>query len=300
MKFILVLLFLPTLPVFAISVTDIEFKAPEGFTPLSKEAIAKKWPSERAPGFAVGNTSNSTTIAYDVKPVRLPQDKLEELQVEFSKHFQDLIPDLEWKKNKIITLCGQRWLLLEMTSKDIKTDIYNILLMTGVDDELIAFNFNSTKEDFPKYEASLRKSIETINFKHLKNPAITQPSTDIAEAYYKSVISRVSEFIESTLIFLGSEWTTNIPIGTYATLRIWVSPDGKIKGMEGEAPNNPEGKRFSETLAAIIRTAKFPVLPKQIVDNSSDGRVLALTFTLTEIDGAIAIKVEPGHKKQKH
>ena len=50
-----------------------------------------------------------------------------------------------------------------MTSNAIDTDIYNILLCTPYEGKLVLFNFNSTKEDFPKYEESLRKSLGTVS-----------------------------------------------------------------------------------------------------------------------------------------
>ncbi len=78
-----------------------------------------------------------------------------------------MIPGIEWKKNEIIEHSGQKWVLMEMTSNAVDTDIYNILLMTGFDGKMLVFNFNSTKKDFPKYEAELRKSLKSVK---LPNP----------------------------------------------------------------------------------------------------------------------------------
>ena len=39
----------------------------------------------------------------------------------------------------------------------------NIMLLTGYRDQMLVFNFNSTKEDFPKYEEQLRKSMNSIS-----------------------------------------------------------------------------------------------------------------------------------------
>ena len=51
---------------------------------------------------------------------------------------------------------------MEMTSNAVDTDIYNIMLLTGVEEKMLVFNFNSTKKDFPKYEAALRKSLNSV------------------------------------------------------------------------------------------------------------------------------------------
>ena len=154
---------LPTLSADPIKVADTEvtFEAPEDFKRLSKEMIATKWPTNRAPAYAVGTPSGSTTVAYDLQPHSLPQEALPEVK-SFTEVFERIIPGITWKNNEIIEHCGQKWLLMEMTSNAIDTDIYNILLMTGYNGRMVVFNFNSTKEEFPKYEAALRKSLNSV------------------------------------------------------------------------------------------------------------------------------------------
>lgn len=77
---------LPNLNADPIKVADPEvtFEAPEDFKPLSKELIAAKRPTNRAPAFAVGTPSEETTVAYDLKPNNIPQEALPELKKSFS------------------------------------------------------------------------------------------------------------------------------------------------------------------------------------------------------------------------
>ncbi|MDB4618242.1 hypothetical protein OAG53_01055 [Akkermansiaceae bacterium] len=142
--------------------TEVTFDPPEGFKPLSKEIIATKWPTNRAPAYAIGTPTGSTTVAYDLKPNSIPQEALPEVQKSFTQLFERMIPGIAWKKNEIIEHSGQKWLMMEMTSNAVDTDIYNIMLMTGFEGKMLIFNFNSTKEDFPKYEAALRKSLKSV------------------------------------------------------------------------------------------------------------------------------------------
>ena len=51
---------------------------------------------------------------------------------------------------------------MEMTSNAVDTDIHNIMMLTGIDGKMLVFNFNSTREDFPRYEEELRKSLNSI------------------------------------------------------------------------------------------------------------------------------------------
>lgn len=87
---------------------------------------------------------------------------MEEAKATFMQMLPRMIPGLEWKEHKVITLSGRKWVYLEMTSHAIDTDIYNIMLFTGYRGQMLIFNFNSTREEFPQYEKALRKSIQTI------------------------------------------------------------------------------------------------------------------------------------------
>jgi hypothetical protein len=143
----------------------ITFEAPEGFKPLPEEIIKIKYPSSNAPKYVIGNESTGTTIAYDVKPNDISQVKIDELRAGFTEMFPKRIPGLKWKENKIIELSGRKWVYLELTSTAVDTDIYNIMLVTGYKDQTLFFNFNSTKEEFKKYERALRESINSIKIK---------------------------------------------------------------------------------------------------------------------------------------
>ncbi len=145
-----------------ISDTGISFVAPNEFQQLSQEAINIKWPQKNAPKWAVGNESTSTTIAYDLKQIDVSSIPLPELMVSFKTTFDRIVPGIQWKKREIIELSGKSWGYLEMTSSLIDSNIHNIMLVTSYGKEALIFNFNSTKEDFPKYELELRQSMKTI------------------------------------------------------------------------------------------------------------------------------------------
>ena len=128
--------------------SNVTFVPPKGFKPLSKELIAAKWPNSRPPAYAVGTPSGGTTVAYDLKPNEIPQDKLHEVKKAFTRSFESRIPGVEWRKNEIIEHSGQKWLVMEMTSRAIDQDIHNIVLITPHKGKMLMFNFNSTKKDF--------------------------------------------------------------------------------------------------------------------------------------------------------
>ena len=149
---------------FGIPEAGIVFNAPDGFTQLSAGEIALKYPSNRAPAFVVGNKKRTTTIAYDLKPDKLSVERIPEIKASFEQIFERIIPGIEWKKREIIEFQNKKWIYFEMTSHAIDTDIYNIMLITFLKEKMLVLNFNSTTREFPKIEASLRKSIQSIEF----------------------------------------------------------------------------------------------------------------------------------------
>jgi len=144
---------------------QISFEAPDEFEPLTEEIKNLKYPSLRAPKYVIGNKSAATTIAYDLKPHKISQGEIDEARQAFTEMFPRMIPNLKWIKNKTIEMSGRKWGYMEMTSSAIDTDIYNIMFFTGYKGQMLMFNFNSTKEEFKKYEKVLRKSIKTILIK---------------------------------------------------------------------------------------------------------------------------------------
>lgn len=141
---------------------QISFEAPDDFAPLTEDVKKLKYPSSRAPKYVIGNRTAATTIAYDLKPHHIPQDKIDEVRHAFAQMFPRMIPNLKWVENKTIELSGRKWGYMEMTSSAIDTDIYNLMIFTGYKGQMLMFNFNSTKEEFKKYEKVLRESIKTI------------------------------------------------------------------------------------------------------------------------------------------
>lgn len=154
-----------TAATFSLPDAGVSFEAPEGYTELTQSEIASKYTSNRAPAFVVGDARRTTNIAFDLKQSTLPADKLGEVKTFFEAMFDRVIPGIDWKQKKLIDMQGQQWIYLEMSSRAIDTDIHNIMLITSLQGRMLVFNFNSTKGEFPKVEAALRKSIETISLK---------------------------------------------------------------------------------------------------------------------------------------
>jgi hypothetical protein len=148
--------------VFKILDTGISFEGPKGFTVLTAEEIKSKYPNHRPPAFVIGNDRRSTTIACNFRDDPLPAEAIVALKDQMGKMLEQVVPGIEWKEKKVTEVGGRQWIYYEMTSRAIDTDIYNIMLITSFRGKMLGFNFNSTKAEFPKVEAELRKSMASI------------------------------------------------------------------------------------------------------------------------------------------
>ena len=144
---------------------SVTFVVPDDFTELSQAEINAKYPSVNAPKQVIGTEGRATTIAYQLQPQPVKESDLPDVQKAFTQIFDRVIPGIEWKQNGLIDLVGQKWLVMEMTSRAIDQDIHNIVMITSHKGKMLMFNFNSTKKDFPKMEKSLRYSIKSITLK---------------------------------------------------------------------------------------------------------------------------------------
>ena len=144
---------------------SVTFVVPDDFTELSQAEINVKYPSVNAPKQVIGTEGRATTIAYQLHAQPVKESDLPDVQKAFTQIFDRVIPGIEWKQNALVDLVGQKWLVLEMTSRAIDQDIHNIVLITPHKGKMLMFNFNSTKKDFPKMEKLLRDSIKSITLK---------------------------------------------------------------------------------------------------------------------------------------
>jgi len=142
----------------------ISFMAPPGFTALTAEELAVKYPNAQAPRQAVGNERVTTSIAYDLLEHRALPTELEALRLQLLQGFAQL-PKLKWVASDVRPIAGRDWAYVEFTAATADQDIHNIVLLSVYDGRVLLFNFNSTVVEFPRVERALRASMATISTK---------------------------------------------------------------------------------------------------------------------------------------
>ena len=142
--------------------TGVTFEAPDGFTPLTTEEIAAKYPRDRPPKFALGNALRTTTIAFELKSTMLSPKQLSEVKSSVESSIEKNVVGIKWIKRELRNIQGWQWIYLESTVPDEEGELHHIVLMTSLHGRQLVVGFNSTKEDFPTVERDIRKCIHTM------------------------------------------------------------------------------------------------------------------------------------------
>jgi len=139
----------------------VSFVPPPGFTALTADEIAVKYPRGGAPRQAVSNARGTTSIAYDLQELRAPSNDLEALRKELLQGFAQM-PKLKYVVSDVRRIGSRDWAYAEFTMAADDQDIRNIVLLSVHEGRVLLFNFNSTVKEFPGVERALRASMATI------------------------------------------------------------------------------------------------------------------------------------------
>jgi hypothetical protein len=143
----------------------ISFFPPPGFTSLTADEIAVKFPRAGAPRLVVGNARRTTTIAYDVLDATARDFELDLIRQQLAASFEGALPTLKWVVNGLRRMNNRGWAHLEFTAPAADQDLHNIVLASVYDGHVVIFNFNSTVAEFPRVEQGLRDAISSIVMK---------------------------------------------------------------------------------------------------------------------------------------
>lgn len=87
-----------------------------------------------------------------------------------------MIPGCKILTRDFVTIHGTRWARLELESNALDTEIHNLLLMAPLDGQPVMFNFNSTKQEFPKVKDALTKSMNSITIEATTGTQAAKPA----------------------------------------------------------------------------------------------------------------------------
>ena len=141
----------------------VSFVPPAGFTAMTPEEIALKFPSgANQPQYVYANQRRTVSVAITFSQARISPDQLPELKNFLPKFLEQVRPGIKWITQDFTVINKVRWIQLDFISRAIDTNIHNDTYITSFDGKMLGFNFNSTVEQYDAAKAELRKSRDSV------------------------------------------------------------------------------------------------------------------------------------------
>jgi len=82
----------------------VALEIPDSFAPMTKEALALKYPSSRRPTEALADETGGISIAFNHTASKVRPSQLKEAHTVLSNTFHNLYPSAKWIRDEVIEL----------------------------------------------------------------------------------------------------------------------------------------------------------------------------------------------------
>ena len=136
----------------------LSFEVPNGFSAMNRDQIALKYPKASPPQYVYSNERGSVSIAVTFSKSAVTIGQLGELKSAMEQMLPRMTPGLQWITRETVSINGQAWVHLEMTSSAVDTDIHNHMYLTSFDGRMLGINMNSTTREYESIRAAFARS----------------------------------------------------------------------------------------------------------------------------------------------
>lgn len=119
---------------------------PEAFSVMDEEMLKLKYPSQRRPALVYTDQSGAINVAFNHTKDRIRQSEIAAFHKQVDGMFHNLYPTATWFNSSVTDINGRNWLMLDLRTPAIDTEIRNITVGTSLDGRLLLVSFNVTKE----------------------------------------------------------------------------------------------------------------------------------------------------------
>lgn len=143
----------------------MSLSVPKGFSLLSNDIIAKKYPSGNRPSIVYGNPDATINLVVNYTEDGITKEELSDALEVFSKQFERAYPGIEWYTKELQLVNAKKFVVLEFHTPAVDTEIYNLMFMTEHQERLLIFSFNCTlreKSQWEKVGKEILKSIKVL------------------------------------------------------------------------------------------------------------------------------------------
>ncbi len=143
----------------------VTISIPKAFMVMSDEIVEIKYPRSKRPTevFSDESTQVNLVLNYTHHPISIV-DLIENHQ-RFSDMFCRFHPLAEWKRDEIIEQNGHTFIVFELITPAIDTQIHNIIYVTSMDDRLLLASFNTTTEKAAEWLSQGQEMMQSLTIK---------------------------------------------------------------------------------------------------------------------------------------
>jgi len=124
----------------------ISILAPKGFGAMPIDILEVKYPASRRPTEVLSDKTGGVTLAFNHTNTAMQPSQVKEAHISISKMFHNNYPSATWLRDEVIVQNGRTFMVLELITPAMDTEIHNIIYGTSVDGRFLLAAFNTTIE----------------------------------------------------------------------------------------------------------------------------------------------------------
>lgn len=131
---------------------------PKSFAPMAKHLLEMKYPNSRRPTEVLSDSTGGVSLAFNHTRNPMSLNQIKHAHASMSKAFHNMHPSAKWIRDKVINMKGQAFMVFELITPAMDTQIHNIMYGTSVDNRLLLIAFNTTIEQSKQWLPIGKKS----------------------------------------------------------------------------------------------------------------------------------------------
>lgn len=150
-------------------IDKISIRVPKELKRMSKKLIEEKYQENVRPLVAYSNKDVSAIISFSSMPQTVNEQQLPEFLTLMEQQFQSVYPQIKWIAKKMIKVEEKSFIKFEFISHKSIKDVYSLLYMTVIDENLFIITFSCTLEQQNKWDSLAKESMNSIREIKMKN-----------------------------------------------------------------------------------------------------------------------------------
>ena len=143
----------------------VTFNAPKNFGPMPKNILEIKYPNSRRPTEVLSDSTGGVSLAFNHTQSRMLTTQIKEAHTSMSKMFHNMYPSAKWIRDETIIINGRTFMVFELITPAMDTQIHNIMYGTSVDNRLLLVAFNTTVQQSEQWLPIGYKIIDSMSIK---------------------------------------------------------------------------------------------------------------------------------------